>query len=87
MSDLISRQAAMDAIEKHKGLTNVAKLEAMNQILTIPSAEPVHGKWIKVKRKEDLEMSYLWYIRCSNCGTTGSYSYKYCPFCGAKNGR
>ena len=39
----------------------------------------VHGKWIK----NDIPNSEL--SKCTNCGyDLGTWSFKYCPFCGAK---
>ena len=75
MSDLISRQAAIDALgDAHfKNYGN-----AIMVIQDLPSAEPElvrHGKWLWVDG-----------VRCSECNyklqTTGVPSY--CPNCGAR---
>ena len=72
MSDLIDRQAAIDALgDAHfKNYGN-----AIMVIQTLSSAEPVrHGKWMWVDG-----------VRCSQCNykleTTGLPNY--CPNCGA----
>ena len=74
MSDLIYRQAAIEAIMKHTGMTPIAKLEAETTICRVPSAEPErnHGKWMGTV--------------CSVCGesTSNYYDCDYCPHCGAR---
>ena len=83
MSDLISRQAAIDAIRastsKYTGFMEMEMYtddDAVEAIKSVPSAEPVrHGKWLWVDG-----------VRCSECNyklqTTGVPSY--CPNCGAR---
>ena len=83
MSDLIDRQAAVDALgDAHfKNYGN-----AILVIKDLPSAEPVrHGKWIDID-----EMTYTWKVSCSCCGnersmmsTQGNYP-NYCEACGAR---
>jgi DNA-directed RNA polymerase subunit RPC12/RpoP len=83
MDDLISRQAAIDALgDAHfKNYGN-----AIMVIQTLPSAEPVrHGKWIH---------RGCGIFACSKCGKdvglnvyTGekaSETFKWCPHCGAR---
>lgn len=90
--DTISRQAAIDAIEKAKtaksedGEIYVAKYNAEMNITLLPSAQPEQkiGYWIPVHPLQtDDEGAYL----CSNCNT-GDWDIKstdkYCKFCGAK---
>ena len=89
MSDLISRQAAIDAVmelieagyEWRSGVSR--KISLLNAVYCaledIPSAEPVrHGKWI-------YENNY----KCSLCGKwidvlRGTAGMRYCPHCGAR---
>lgn len=98
MTDCISRQAAIDALNeyftrigklKRRGLTEGEKaisLDTVGAIKTLPSAQPIkHGHWIDMD-----EQSYTWKIRCSVCGhersmmsTQGEYP-NYCENCGAK---
>lgn len=94
MSDLISRQDAIEAIASHdttngetvyfKGKTVIGYLQ------DLPSAEPKTGKWIEEGRIMDAGDADN--ILCSECGkyTLWSYYYpneevpRYCPNCGAK---
>ena len=81
MSDLISRQAAIDAIRastsKYTGFMEMEMYtdnDAVEAINGVPSAEPVrHGKWV-------IEDGH---VCCSECGEI-SKEYNYCPYCGAK---
>ena len=76
MSDLIDRQAAIDAIE-----WTLAGKAAFDAIKALPSAQPERktGEWIETKH--DL---YDYFI-CSECcaGFTDGFQYRYCPNCGA----
>lgn len=79
MSDLISRQAAIYAIEKRMDDITCEEFaegmsEAITEISLLPSAQPERktGKWID-----------------DNCSVCGQYVYhgdarNYCPNCGAK---
>ena len=93
MSDLISRQAAIDAICEHgtelerRGITVLSvanhKQVTVDLLENLPSAER-HGKWI------DPEDSTCY--KCSVCGEYATQEYglteplfwHYCPNCGAK---
>lgn len=91
MSDLIDRQAAIDAIHREfdevcvwdeSGQTTANEVE--NILYEVPSAEPEQkkGKWI-----ED-ETGYG-YWTCSVCGfvteaSAANILYHYCPNCGAE---
>ena len=87
MSDLISREDAIDAvIEYWDGYAKpLDSWDVMNQtravLETLPSAEAVQGEWIKSKAAKG-------YVVCSNCNklTTNinRKKYNYCPFCGAR---
>ena len=96
MKDLISRQAAIDALNeyfarigklKRRGLTKGEKaisLDTVGTIKTLPSAEPKRGKWIKTAR-----WGRVYY--CNQCRNyldfdgvnAGRGSTNFCPNCGA----
>ena len=82
MSDLISRQAAIDALDT--GLWGVEwdKALATAMLKDLPSAEPErkNGKYLKTGDPK--------WIECSECGMHTRYLKKYnvpnfCPACGA----
>ena len=90
MSDLISRQAAIDALETVKSCLVEEEHQFLDCLISdmkkLPSAEPErkHEKWIDID-----EQTYTWKIRCSCCGyersmlsTQGKYP-NYCEACGA----
>ena len=91
--EYISRKSVRDAIAslsiERFELSNAYRLyvEALDnvdkKVVKIPAAdvEPVvHGKWIKPTRVPDSMMD-----ECSLCGfDCGSYTYNYCPNCGAR---
>lgn len=88
MNDLISTQAAIDAVSKAcqewRGIFGRCKdgLLALPSIRELPSAEPERkiGKWLKVSPAGIYE--------CSECGqavmTNDIEAYKYCHGCGLK---
>ena len=95
MSDLISRQAAIDALHeyfarignlKRRGLTKGEKaigLDVVGALKTLPSAqtEPKTGKWL-----EDKSLDAFWI--CSVCrfpseAFGADVLYNFCPNCGA----
>ena len=89
MSDLISRSALMEALEKEQKECEIdmtspnffkAKMIAREQP-TIEAVPVVHGKWIPHKRmaRSPLVMNYA----CSVCGKDGNQT-NFCPNCGAK---
>lgn len=76
MDDLISRQAAIEAIKTSRYL-----VDAMEKIIRLPSAqpEPKTGKWV------DDPSGY----KCSECGgyleiDCGDMNMNFCPNCGRK---
>ena len=83
--DLISRQAAIDALWKVKDERDSvyytsAIHTAVETLEQLPSAqpEPKTGRWIKMSD------SVGTYHCCSRCGREGTRMWKYCPHCGTK---
>lgn len=84
MSDLISRRAAIKAIDDlpncYNGYSDTYdKAYIIGVLDELPSIDPVkHGKWVSD--------GYTW--RCSECGKTYwgrlAKPWNYCPNCGAK---
>lgn len=93
MDDVISRQQAIDALNKLSestyevdyGVVNCD--DAINAIATLPPIEPKRGKWIKTAR-----WGRVYY--CNQCRNylnfdgvnAGRGSTNFCPNCGAKMG-
>ena len=86
MSDLISRQAALDIIDAglNGWLTDDERLHLEGVAIGIeclPTIDPVkHGKWIGVSPMVDTE-------ECSLCGfqiQSSELATPYCPWCGAQ---
>ena len=73
MSDLISRQAAIDEIRKCRFV-----VDAIDKIKDLQSAEPKHGKWVYHYRLKKFV--------CLECGYEQKHKpeWKYCPNCGAR---
>lgn len=95
MYDLISRQAAIEALED-AGMTNYLAtgdfygiINALTVIKNMPTAEPRKGKWMcEIRHYKDTagEFDYQ-YIYCSECGEQrriGWQDANYCPNCGAR---
>ena len=99
MSDMISREAAIDALknaEKYAFNSYYDGLITAHRIIAgLPSAEPKYGKWIDTGKTElNLEDdAELRIFRCSECGMevsaekypheTAFYLTKFCSECGA----
>ena len=97
MSDLISRQAAIDeAFEvdtKEYGRIEVVGVDAIEALPTV-TPQQKYGKWIYEKRKrlidetdEGAEYITDYWCKCSNCD--GDFGYRkmkdaFCKYCGAK---
>ena len=88
MSDLISRQAAIDAcLDGFCACVN----DCVNEIKKLPSVtpKPKIGKWIA--QEDELGEYASGCFECSNChevfwvesGTPQDNEYNYCPNCGA----
>ena len=89
MSDLIERQAAIDAVnnafDRETLLTGFVRSIAVRAIRDMPSAqpEPKEGKWEQVSAQRYFTSASYFY-RCSVCGENNPRNTKYCPNCGAK---
>lgn len=91
MSDLISRQDAIDALAKFvpyaicddstESYTNGLK-DAYNLICQLPSTEPKTGEWIYNTNNESA--SEIW--NCSECDQWSFAKTNFCPNCGADMG-
>ena len=84
MSELISRQAAIDELDKGAWGVEWDKTLAKTMIESLPSAQPERktGKWID----ETFEPWGLVYhpYKCDQCGEHSEADSNYCPNCGAK---
>lgn len=82
MGDLISRQAAIDAIKRA-----VTKEAAIWSVESLPSAqtERTQGRWIPQDNNKVNGMTSTtayYYPKCSACGHCANYT-NFCPDCGA----
>lgn len=89
MSDLISRQAAIEILEPHNADYEAALVieECIARIRTVPTADAVHedpGHWVlDIDNEYPVMMRTGW--RCSECGRRETYgTTPYCPYCGRK---
>lgn len=88
MSDLISRQAAINSLTEYGNgrAVFISVGEAVIRIENLPPAEPKRGKWVDMGKdpatgKWDTRL----HIYCSECGhRSDDKPTKYCPNCGAK---
>lgn len=82
MSDLISRQAAVYAIDDMSYAFHVktnAHMAFIKALAKLPSAEQ-HGRWVDVEPAPH----NLFYATCSVCGDRQTIEVaNYCPMCGA----
>ena len=79
MSDLISRQAAIDALHMHlmyRMGTDSNKKRLDEWINNLPSAQPERktGRWTKIHWKA---------FRCSECNRLSEFCTDFCPNCGS----
>ena len=97
MSDLIDRQAAIDALDGEFNITGRENAETIRDYINgvnkklreLPSAERT-GRWIN---GNEGNWNAVIVPKCSICGETfyemnvninGEYTYNYCPNCGAR---
>lgn len=81
MSDLISRQDAIDALAEEWYHSDEDYRTAVQVIGALPSAEKT-GKWV-VKQSGHNFMCAQWY-ECNQCGGAGDIQDNYCKHCGAR---
>lgn len=93
MSDLISRKAAIDALDGEITITGKTNAEAVREyvkavkcrIERIPPIQPKRGRWIDDGPYKDFSL-HTWL--CSECGDEvieiGTPCYNFCPSCGAE---
>ena len=86
MSDLISRQAALEAIEELKNRyfdRKVVLAKAQDAVNNMPTIDPVkHGRWITTEYNDGSVL-----CECSYCGhgrPRDGLPINYCPNCGAR---
>ena len=91
MSDLISRQAAIDAIYgSYIGGKDAIKNAPINDLYADGLAEAVDAVWdmpsVQPTRPTAQWERVMDYNKCSNCGKLTKFylKYNYCPNCGAK---
>ena len=86
MTDLISRQEAIDAINALHEKPNAWLDSAVDAVMTLPAVESVrHGKWIKADSQQYFRKHYP-YFTCSECGyrKDSQKKWNYCLQCGAR---
>ena len=96
MSDLISRQAALEkvrAMQTYKlfvgdDMILVDKAEVQTELMMLPSAQPERkkGKWIPQDHNHthgNVSTCIYFLPVCSECGHTGDFNMNYCSNCGA----
>ena len=82
MADLISRQAAIEAIKTWgliDGLAEGQAIEILADEEKLPSAQPERktGRWINIRAGNIAD--------CDQCGYIGRAWMNYCPVCGSNN--
>ena len=77
MSDLISRQCAIDCVRWGDSVTNV-----IDRIKALPSADRPMGRWI-FNPKDAIELMFT-KPKCSECGFESADGGNFCSNCGAK---
>ena len=86
--DLISRQAAIEALKRAEALTRAFGYHnVIETIRDVPTAEPKKGKWERHYSRPNVYADLFWY--CSECGYKNDENYApvyhhYCPNCGAR---
>lgn len=90
MDDLISRQAAIDAVnhicpvDTEYDCTLLDRVDVRCVLLDLPSAERKKGEWLEHYSHEDGERDG---VECSKCRTHyyfGGQLMNFCPNCGAE---
>ena len=85
MSELIDRQALLEAMKNRRWVTGRPSdpVCLVEDAPTIDAVPVVHGEWIDMKLGDELMPTIC---KCSVCGATwaGVGGYIYCPNCGAR---
>ena len=83
MSDYISRQAAIDAVQNRHMMLSKEKVLLINDLKKLPPAEPKRGKWIY--HIDDLFPAEST-MECNQCHAEQPLicDDEFCPKCGAK---
>lgn len=84
MSDLISRQDAIDALNELNcfGYVEEAFEQLAEKIMSVPSAQQ-KGKWKKEVLGSTSGYGTTVMYQCSECEQMAISKYKFCPNCGA----
>lgn len=80
MSDLISRQAALDICDTFNGQGSVWAV-IKGYIKALPPVEQKQGEWEYVQYDANPNIGN-WH--CSECRFITPQKFRYCPFCGCK---
>ena len=91
MSDLISRQAAVDAIRAMQtyklfagdDLILVDQAGAQTELMMLPTAKPKKGEWKKSYADHEAFGVRPFFRYCSECCEATAHKYNFCPNCGA----
>ena len=88
MSDLISRQAAIDKAVPLNLFGREVMMVSVSELENLPSAQPERkkGKWIITKTERGWNCAeYPTEVTCSNCNYIEDYqkALDFCPNCGA----
>ena len=83
MDDLISRQAAIEAVQNRHMMLSKEKVLLINDLEKLPSAQPKKGKWIY--HIDDLFPAEST-MECNQCHAEQPLTCddEFCPHCGAK---
>lgn len=88
--DLISRQAATDALRKMQtykifsgdDMLLIDQAGAMTELMLLPPAEPKRGRWHYSDGKP-ARIGLSFGVICDQCGTESEYCTNFCGECGA----
>lgn len=91
MSDLIDRQAAIDALadmhckSDEDGYVWIIRSDAWGRIDTLPSVQPERkkGTWEEIYDANENGEPYPCGAACSECGFLTNFETDFCPYCGA----
>lgn len=81
MTDLINRQAAIDAINALHEKPNAWLDSAVDAVMTLPSAYPKKGRWIKDGHHIQCDSCGMW--MCDTDREGDAIPKEFCPNCGA----